>query len=155
MVAKGELCPQTVAMSASAQHRDEIRFRDRHGYARDMARHVDKPWGHETIWTETPFYTGKKIHVDAGRRLSLQYHETKRESVFVLSGTLRLHLGQGDDARVVILEAGDSADIPALEVHRFEAPAEGDVDIIEVATPEVDDVIRIEDDYSREGTSAP
>jgi mannose-6-phosphate isomerase len=120
-----------------------------------MTRHVDKPWGHELIWSETPFYTGKKIHVDAGKRLSLQYHETKRESVFVLSGTLLLHLGQGDDARVLTLNEGESADIPALEVHRFEAPADGGVDIIEVATPEVDDVIRIEDDYAREGTSAP
>ncbi len=122
---------------------------------RSMTRHVDKPWGYEIIWSETPFYTGKKIHVDAGKRLSLQYHETKRESVFVLSGTLLLHLGQGNDARIVTLEEGESADIPALEAHRFEAPAEGDVDIIEVATPEVDDVIRLEDDYDREGTSAP
>jgi mannose-6-phosphate isomerase-like protein (cupin superfamily) len=120
-----------------------------------MARHVDKPWGHELIWSETPFYTGKKIHVDAGKRLSLQYHETKRESVFVVSGTLLLHLGQGDDARILTLNEGESADIPALEVHRFEAPADSDVDIIEVATPEVDDVIRLEDDYDRKGTSAP
>lgn len=120
-----------------------------------MTRHVDKPWGSELIWSETPFYTGKKIHVNAGRRLSLQYHETKRESVFVLSGTLLLHLGQNDEARIVELTEGASYDIPALEVHRFEAPADGDVDIIEVATPEIDDVIRLEDDYNREGTSEP
>jgi len=120
-----------------------------------MTRHVDKPWGYELIWSETPFYTGKKIHVNAGRRLSLQYHETKRESVFVLSGTLLLHLGRNDEARIVELTEGESYDIPALEVHRFEAPADGDVDIIEVATPEVDDVIRLEDDYNREGTSEP
>lgn len=120
-----------------------------------MTRRVNKPWGYEVIWSETPFYTGKMIHVDAGKRLSLQYHETKRESVFVTSGTLLLHLGHGDDARIITLEEGESADIPALEVHRFEAPADSDVEIIEVATPEVDDVIRLEDDYDREGTSAP
>jgi mannose-6-phosphate isomerase-like protein (cupin superfamily) len=120
-----------------------------------MTRYVEKPWGHELIWSETPFYTGKKIHVDAGKRLSLQYHETKRESVFVISGTLLLHLGHGDTARILTLEEGESVDIPALEVHRFEAPVDTDVDIIEVATPEVDDVIRLEDDYAREGTSTP
>lgn len=120
-----------------------------------MTRRVDKPWGYELIWSETPFYTGKMIHVDAGCRLSLQYHDTKRESVFVVSGTLLLHLGQGDQARVLTLQEGESYDIPALEVHRFEAPAEGDTSIIEVATPEVDDVVRLEDDYAREGTSTP
>lgn len=120
-----------------------------------MTRHVDKPWGYELVWSETPHYTGKRIHVNAGRRLSLQYHETKRESVYVLSGTLLLHLGRDEDARVVELHEGDSYDIPALEVHRFEAPSDADVDVIEVATPEVDDVIRIEDDYDREGTSSP
>lgn len=121
----------------------------------DMTRHVDKPWGYELIWSETPFYTGKMIHVNAGKRLSLQYHETKRESVFVVSGTLLLHLGKGDQARVLTLQEGESHDIPALEVHRFEAPADGDADIIEIATPEVDDVVRLEDDYAREGTSTP
>lgn len=120
-----------------------------------MTRHVQKPWGYELIWSETPFYTGKKIHVDAGKRLSLQYHETKRESVFVISGTLLLHLGKDDTARVLELNEGESADIPALEIHRFEAPTDTDVDIIEVATSEVDDVVRLEDDYAREGTTAP
>lgn len=120
-----------------------------------MTRRVDKPWGYELIWSETPFYTGKKIHVNAGKRLSLQYHETKRESVFVISGTLLLHLGQGDDARVLTLTEGESYDVPALEVHRFEAPVDTDVDVIEVATPEVDDVVRLQDDYHREGTSDP
>ncbi len=120
-----------------------------------MTRQVDKPWGYELIWSETPHYTGKKIHVNAGSRLSLQYHETKRESVFVMSGTLLLHLGQGDDARILELQEGESYDVSALEVHRFEAPADTDVDIIEVATPEIDDIVRLEDDYNREGTSAP
>ena len=66
-----------------------------------------------------------------------------------------MHLGEGGSARVLTLQEGESYDIPALEIHRFEAPADGDVDIIEVATPEVDDVVRIQDDYAREGTSAP
>ena len=101
-----------------------------------MARHVDKPWGHETIWSETSRYTGKLIHIDAGKRLSLQYHESKQ-------------------ARIVVLQEGESADILAGEIHRFEASSEGDVEIVEVATPEIDDVVRLEDDYSREGTTAP
>ena len=118
-------------------------------------KRVDKPWGYELRFIETDRYAGKVLFITAGSQLSLQYHETKRESVFVLSGTLLLHLGQNDEARIVTLTEGESHDIPALEVHRFEAPADGDVDIIEVATSEVDDVIRIEDDYNREGTSAP
>lgn len=120
-----------------------------------MAKRVEKPWGFELIWAETPHYTGKKIHVDAGKRLSLQYHETKHESVLVLSGTLLLHLGRGEDARIVELGPGESADIPAGEIHRFEAPNTGDVEIVEIATPEVDDVVRLEDDYNREGTTEP
>ena len=120
-----------------------------------MATRTDKPWGHELLWSHTDHYAGKVIHINAGHRLSLQYHEQKRESVYVLSGTRLLHLGKGEDARIVTLVEGESADIPALEVHRFEAPEGSAVDIIEVATPEVDDVVRLEDDYAREGTTAP
>lgn len=120
-----------------------------------MPSRTEKPWGYELLWSETSHYAGKIIHIYAGKRLSLQYHHKKHESVLVLSGTLLLHLGQGDDARVIELHTGESADIAAGDIHRFEAYAEGDVEIVEVSTPYLDDVVRLEDDYNREGTTAP
>jgi len=118
-------------------------------------KRTEKPWGYELLWTHTDHYAGKIIHINAGHRLSLQYHEHKEESVLVVSGTLLLHLGQGDEATVRTMEEGESADIPVGRIHRFEAPTSGDVEIIEVSTNYLEDVVRLEDDYSREGTSAP
>ncbi|GMR02231.1 MAG: hypothetical protein BMS9Abin20_0559 [Acidimicrobiia bacterium] len=114
-----------------------------------MATRTSKPWGYELLWSDTEHYAGKIIHIDAGKRLSLQYHRTKHESVLVLSGTLLLHLGRDDTARVVSLQVGESADIPAGDVHRFAAPDDSDVEIIEVSTPHLNDVVRLEDDYDR------
>jgi mannose-6-phosphate isomerase-like protein (cupin superfamily) len=114
-----------------------------------MAKRIEKPWGYELLWTHTDHYAGKVIHIDAGRRLSLQYHDHKYESILVLSGTLLLHLGQGEDARVIELEPGESHDISVGDIHRFAAPPDTDVEIVEVSTPELDDVIRLEDDYNR------
>ncbi len=114
-----------------------------------MADRTDKPWGYELLWSHTDHYAGKIIHINAGHRLSLQYHEHKHESVLVLSGTLVLHLGRGTEASVVELSPGESIDIPAREVHRFAASLDADVEIIEVSTPRLDDVIRLEDDYER------
>lgn len=117
-----------------------------------MATRTEKPWGYELLWSHTDHYAGKIIHINAGKRLSLQYHEQKSESVLVVSGTLHLHLGRGDDAIVMELAQGESYDIPVGDIHRFEAPPDGDVEIIEVSTPELDDVIRLEDDYQRADT---
>lgn len=117
-----------------------------------MVKRIEKPWGYELLWSHTEHYAGKVIHINAGRRLSLQYHEHKNESVLVLSGTLLLHLGRGDDARIIELSPGESKDIPVGDIHRFAAPPDEDVDIIEVSTPELDDVIRLEDDYQRADT---
>jgi len=117
-----------------------------------MPVRTDKPWGYELLWSHTDHYAGKIIHVNAGRRLSLQYHKQKHESVLVLSGTLLLHLGDGDEARIVELEPGDSHDIPVGQIHRFAAPEHTDVEIIEVSTPQLDDVVRLEDDYNRADT---
>jgi mannose-6-phosphate isomerase len=117
-------------------------------------RRVDKPWGHELIWVLTDRYCGKVIVIETGQRLSLQYHERKDESVYVISGRLLLHLE--DDAGVMTvreLGPGDSARVPVGRRHRFEAAER--VELIEVSTPELDDVIRVEDDFGREGTSAP
>lgn len=117
-------------------------------------RIVDKPWGNELIWSLTAAYAAKVISIDAGKRLSLQYHEHKEESILVIEGKLLLHL-EGDDGvvRVHPLEPGESAHIAPGRTHRFEA--EVDTRVVEVSTPELDDVVRIEDDYGREGTSAP
>ena len=118
------------------------------------ARFVPKPWGHELIWAETDRYVGKLIAINAGQRLSLQYHERKEESLYVLSGRLRLHLD--DDAgelQYADLGPGDHAHVPVLRRHRFEALER--VELIEVSTADLDDVVRLEDDFGREGTSAP
>ncbi len=117
-------------------------------------RRVDKPWGHELIWVLTDRYCGKVIVIEAGRRLSLQYHDRKDESIYVIAGRLRLHLE--DDAGTMTvreLGPGDFARVPVGRRHRFEAVDR--VELIEVSTPELDDVVRVEDDFGREGTSAP
>ncbi len=117
-------------------------------------RRVPKPWGHELIWALTDRYAGKVIAIDAGRRLSLQRHALKDESVYVLSGRLRLHLEDEHGAMQVIdLGPGEACHVPTGRRHRFEAVVP--VELIEVSTPELDDVERLEDDYGREGTSAP
>jgi mannose-6-phosphate isomerase-like protein (cupin superfamily) len=118
------------------------------------ARRVPKPWGYEHIWAETDRYAGKLIAIETGQRLSLQVHERKLESLYVLSGVLRLHLEDAaGEMRHVDLRPGDHAHIPVGRRHRFEALER--VELIEVSTPELDDVIRLEDDFGREGTSAP
>ena len=117
-------------------------------------RRVDKPWGHELIWVLTDRYCGKQITIETGRRLSLQYHERKDEAVFVISGRLRLHY-EDDDGRMAARDMGpgESAHVPVGRRHRFEAIER--VELIEVSTPELEDVVRVEDDFGREGTSAP
>ncbi len=118
----------------------------------EQARRVDKPWGHELIWTHTDRYVGKLIAIHAGRRLSLQYHEKKDESIFVVRGRMALHL-ENDDGTLEVHELGpgDHRRVPTGRTHRFEALE--DVEVIEVSTPELDDVVRLEDDFGREGTS--
>lgn len=120
-----------------------------------MHTRTEKPWGYELLWSHTDHYAGKIIHINAGHRLSLQYHEMKMESVLVVKGTLLLNLGQGDEAVVYELHEGEAADIAVGQIHRFQAPDSGDVEIIEVSTNHLDDVVRLEDDYSREGTTEP
>jgi mannose-6-phosphate isomerase len=117
-------------------------------------RHVPKPWGSEQIWALTERYCGKVIRISAGKRLSLQRHERKEESLIVLRGTLRLHLEDDEGiVRVLELGPGESAHVDTHRIHRFEAAT--DVELVEVSTPEIDDVERLEDDFGREGTSAP
>lgn len=117
-------------------------------------RRVDKPWGHELHWAVTDRYVGKVLVIEAGKRLSLQYHEVKDESILVISGRLRLLLedDSGQD-RVEELGPGEHRRVPTGRRHRYEAVER--TELIEVSTPELDDVVRLSDDYGREGTSAP
>ena len=117
-------------------------------------RHVPKPWGSELIWAQTTDYVGKVIRITSGQRLSLQLHHEKDESILVVSGTLRLHTGPDtDNVTSRLLEQGESAHIPPGLVHRFEAVT--DTELVEVSTPQLMDVVRLDDDYGREGTNAP
>ena len=112
-------------------------------------RIVKKPWGHEEIWAETDKYCGKILYIKAGHRLSLQYHEKKTETIRVMQGTLHLTL---QDTKGVIfdkkMQAGEAYHVAPHTRHRFGA-GEHDVVIVEVSTPELDDVIRLQDDYKR------
>src|SRR6185503_5184766 len=109
---------------------------------------VPKPWGYELIWAHTERYVGKIIHIDAGHALSYQFHRKKEETIYVMKGTLTLHVSEDESAaRVVTLNEGEAFHIPPGLRHRFEAKSA--VDLIETSTPELDDVVRLEDRYGR------
>jgi mannose-6-phosphate isomerase-like protein (cupin superfamily) len=116
-------------------------------------RRVEKPWGHEVVWAHTERYVGKLLHIARGHRLSRQYHVRKDETFLVQSGEMDLEVGEGAEMRVVRMKKGDAFHCAPRTVHRMVAVT--DVDVIEVSTPELDDVVRIEDAYGREGTSEP
>ena len=117
-------------------------------------RRVEKPWGWELVWAETEHYAGKLLFVRGGEALSLQYHERKDESWLVREGRARLELGEvGGELETVEIRAGDAFHFPPGTVHRVTALE--DTLVIEVSTPQLDDVVRVEDRYGREGTSAP
>tara|TARA_R100000655_G_scaffold106197_1_gene155197 strand:+ start:941 stop:1288 length:348 start_codon:yes stop_codon:yes gene_type:complete len=109
---------------------------------------IEKPWGYEEIWAHTDKYVGKLLHITKGHRLSEQYHEVKDETIYVLDGVLQLEIGGGEE--VLYLLRGDCYRIKPGLVHRFVAPENGsDVRLMEVSTPELDDVVRTQDDYNR------
>ncbi len=118
-------------------------------------RHVPKPWGHETIWAQTDRYVGKILHIKAGQALSVQYHERKDETVYLLNGEMKywVQLPGESELRDQALSTGQSFRITPGTVHYMEAVT--DCDVLEASTPELDDVVRIKDRYGREGTSAP
>lgn len=113
-------------------------------------RIVKKPWGHEEIWAETDKYLGKILYINAGQRLSLQYHEKKVETIRVLTGKLMLVLQDKRDGPIFnrTLSEGDTYHVSQGTIHRFCA-LDNDVAVLEVSTPEIDDVVRLEDDYAR------
>jgi mannose-6-phosphate isomerase len=110
-------------------------------------RVVEKPWGHEEIWAECPRYAGKFLIIKGGEKLSRQYHERKEETICVLQGTLVLEIGTAPP-QVLRLAPGATYHIPPGTVHRFCADFE-DVRLVEVSSPELDDVVRLEDKYQR------
>ena len=118
-------------------------------------RRVEKPWGWELIWAHTGDYVGKILFVAAGHSLSLQYHNEKDESWYVESGRARLELGRSGDPLLneQVITTGDAFHYEPGTVHRVTALE--DTTILEVSTPHLDDVVRLEDVYGREGTSAP
>jgi quercetin dioxygenase-like cupin family protein len=109
---------------------------------------VDKPWGHELIWAKTDRYVGKILHIKAGESLSLQYHRVKDETIMVLTGKLRFeHYADGEAPQTTEL-------LPRVPFHittglRHRMIAVEDTDVVEVSTPELDDIVRLEDRYGR------
>lgn len=114
-------------------------------------RRVEKPWGHELIWAHTERYVGKLLHIKAGHKLSLQFHNQKDETIHVQSGKLLFVVDEGQGLTEKEMGPGQSYHITPLTKHRMVAVT--DCDILEVSTPELDDVVRLEDAYGREGTS--
>ncbi len=118
-------------------------------------RKVEKPWGWELIWADTELYVGKVLFVKAGESLSLQFHNEKDESWYVESGRAKLELGEAGQGVLndEVITAGACFRYRPGTVHRVTAVE--DTTILEVSTPHLDDVVRLEDAYGREGTSEP
>lgn len=110
-----------------------------------------KPWGHEIRFAQNEKYLGKILYIKKGHRLSRQYHVLKDETIFVQHGTLILELGSPDVSSFErkTLHYGDRFRILPGVIHRFCAPDDASVTLIEVSTPEIDDVVRLQDDYKR------
>jgi mannose-6-phosphate isomerase len=112
---------------------------------------VEKPWGYEIRWAVTDRYLGKIIHVNQGEALSLQYHEHKDEWLLVSTGAVDIEIGGLDgELETRRMRAGDAVHLPPHTRHRVTAVE--DSDIFEVSTPEINDVVRLEDRYGRAGT---
>lgn len=113
-------------------------------------RRVEKPWGYELHWARTDRYVGKILHINAGHALSLQYHNLKDETIYVQSGKLLYEIEQNGVMRQIEMMPGDSIHVTPKTVHRMTAIE--DTDVLEASTPELDDVVRLEDRYGRQGT---
>jgi len=110
--------------------------------------HVPKPWGEEVLFANTGRYVGKILRIRAGESLSLQYHERKEESLYLYQGSLRLLLpGEAPALRDRTLAPGEAVHLPPGTRHRMEALT--DCVVFEVSTPELEDVVRLEDRYGR------
>jgi quercetin dioxygenase-like cupin family protein len=117
-------------------------------------RVVPKPWGEERIFALTARYAGKLLVIRRGESLSYQYHDRKEETIHVLDGVLGLQVERDGDAADLRLPAGETFHVAPGTRHRMYAP-EGDCLLVEVSTPELDDVVRLSDRYGRAGSTAP
>ena len=109
---------------------------------------VEKPWGYELHWAKTDRYVGKVLHVNAGHALSLQYHNRKDETILLWAGHLLFEIEKNGSLTTIEMKPGDRVHVAPKTVHRMTALQ--DCDIFEVSTPELDDVVRLEDRYGRE-----
>ena len=118
-------------------------------------KRIEKPWGHELLWANGDAYVGKLLHVRAGQSLSLQFHRVKDESWYVQEGRVELELGEPGAAllNTEVVGPGRCFHFPPGTVHRVRALE--DTTIVEVSTPQLDDVVRLDDAYGRAGTSEP
>jgi quercetin dioxygenase-like cupin family protein len=117
-------------------------------------RVVAKPWGEERVFAEGPKYAGKLITIRAGESLSYQFHRVKEETIHVLSGRLGLEVELDGSRAILLLSEGESFHVLPGTKHRMFTET-GDCTLVEVSSPELDDVVRLEDRYGREGTTAP
>lgn len=118
----------------------------------EKGRIVEKPWGFEIIWAQTPRYVGKILHINKGESLSYQYHRVKDETVRLLSGSLAMDVEVEGARRTLELSPGEGLHIVPGMKHRMTAL--DDCDVLEVSTPELDDVVRLEDRYGRADSGA-
>ena len=122
----------------------------------EIPKRVEKPWGYEIWWAVTDRYVGKILHVRQGESLSLQYHKVKDETILLHSGRLLLETrpaAEEGELRRIEMKPGDVLHITPGTLHRMTGLT--DCDILEVSTPEIEDVVRLEDRYGRGGTSKP
>ena len=110
-------------------------------------KRIEKPWGYELHWAITERYVGKVLHVKAGHALSLQYHNVKDETIYLYSGRMLFEIERNGQLEKVDLQPGDAVHVTPKTVHRMTAI--DDCDVLEVSTPELDDVVRLEDRYGR------
>ncbi len=111
---------------------------------------VEKPWGYELHWAKTERYVGKVLHVMAGQALSLQYHNRKDETIYLYAGKMLFEIERNGELTKQEMQPGDSVHVTPKTVHRMTALE--DCDVLEVSTPELDDVVRLEDRYGRVDT---
>ena len=112
-------------------------------------RRVEKPWGYEEIWAETEKYVGKMLTILPGHRLSLQYHEIKEETIHVLEGELLVWTSE-DENKIYHVREGTTYHVNPGQIHRFGAPKGNQLTrLVEISTPELNDIIRLQDDYKR------
>ena len=143
---------------AGSQKPKKSTFRRKHIPARSgrvPITRISKPWGYEKIWAHSERYVGKIIHINAGHELSVQYHNKKDETVYLLSGQIIYRVQRNGDEVLddVRLQVGESFRIIPGTIHQMIAVT--DCEVLEVSTPEIDDIVRLSDKYGREGTTAP